>query len=233
MRRFSREFGEFQAKSRLGAERLAVRWEDRLALLGDRTSATSFDRHYVYHTAWAARIVAETRPSEHVDISSSLYFSGIVSAFVPVKFYDYRPAALHLENLDCGSGDLTKLAFADRSIASLSCLHVIEHIGLGRYGDAMDPEGDLKALGELQRVLGVGGSLLLAIPVGRPRVCFNAHRVYSAGMIRGALAELRLERFWLLPDSDMAGSPGLIADAPEEMVARQDYGCGCFWFKRD
>ena len=54
-----------------------------------------------------------------------------------------------------------------------------EHIGLGRYGDPLDPLGTRKAAAELQRVLAPGGQLLFSLPVGRPRVEFNAHRVHD------------------------------------------------------
>ena len=70
---------------------LPVRWDDRQPCLDDRTITCGFDRHYVYHTAWAARVPAATRPARHVDISSSLYFCSIVSAFLPVEYYEYRP----------------------------------------------------------------------------------------------------------------------------------------------
>ena len=70
--------------------------------------------------------------------------------FRAVDFYDFRPAPLSLPDLFAGAADLTALLpFADNSIHSLSCMHVLEHIGLGRYGDPLDPDGDLKAIGEL------------------------------------------------------------------------------------
>src|SRR5437773_1531148 len=89
---FAAEFHAFQAASQSRKERFALRWEERLPFLADKTATTEFDRHYVYHTSWAARVLATTRPARHVDIASSLYFVGIVSAFIPTTFYDYRPA---------------------------------------------------------------------------------------------------------------------------------------------
>src|SRR6185436_12946087 len=151
----------------------------------DKTSATPFDRHYIYHTAWAARVVREVGPQYHVDISSSLYFSSIVSAFVPVRFYDYRPPALSLSNHTSSRADLLDLPFPADSVASLSCMHTIEHVGLGRYGDRLDPDGDLKAAGELRRVTARGGNLLVVVPVGRPMLRFNADRVYSYDQVVG------------------------------------------------
>jgi hypothetical protein len=94
--------------------------------------------------------LAKIKPAEHIDISSILSFSTIVSAFVPVKFYDYRPAVLEISNYHSGFADLKQLPFPDNSVESLSCMHTIEHIGLGRYGDELDVNGDIKAIEELK-----------------------------------------------------------------------------------
>lgn len=201
-----------------------------MSFLHDRTRVTEFDRHYVLHTAWAARILAETKPVEHVDCSSSLYFVAITSAFLPIRFYDYRPAALGLDNLTCAEVDLLHLPFADHSLLSISCMHVVEHIGLGRYGDQLDPDGDRKAMSELVRVLAVGGSLLVVVPVGQPRIRFNGHRIYPYDRIVEYFAELELVEFALIPDDQRDGN--LVRHATKKLADAQQYGCGCFWFKR-
>jgi SAM-dependent methyltransferase len=203
------------------------RHEDDLLCLLDNTGTTGFDRHYVYHTSWAARVLAHTRPSTHVDVGSSLFFAGIASAFVPIDFYDYRPADLCLEGLRSRHADLMALPFADASVLSLSCMHVVEHVGLGRYGDPLDPDGDRKAIAELKRVVAVGGSLLFVVPVGRPRICFNAHRIYSRAMVLEMMAGLTLRQEAVLPDRD---GEGLVIEPPESLFDEQTYGCGCFWF---
>ena len=162
---FVKDFLKFRRLTEETNRRFSLRWIDRYPCLNDRTSGTSFDRHYIYHTAWAARVIRETRPAVHIDVSSSLYFSAIVSAFCRVKFYDYRPADLHLSGLETRAADLCKLPFPDSSIDSLSCMHVVEHVGLGRYGDSLDPDGDLKAIAELKRVLAPGGNFLFVVPM--------------------------------------------------------------------
>jgi len=194
----------------------------------DKTIKTSFDHHYVYHTSWATRKVKEINPEFHTDISSSLYFSGILSTFVPVKFYDYRPAELKLSNLESYKGDLMSLPFSDNSINSLSCMHTIEHIGLGRYGDPIDPSGDTKAVDELKRVLSKEGYLLFVTPVGKPKIEFNAHRIYSYEMITEMFKELNLVEFTLITDSG-----DFIENANPDTVKEQKYGCGCFLFKKN
>jgi hypothetical protein len=102
---------------------------DLYPCLKDKTQETYFDRHYIYHTGWAARTLKKINPEKHVDFSSSLYFASIASAFVPIKFYDYRPANLLLPNLSMASADLLSLQISSNSLESVSCMHVIEHIG--------------------------------------------------------------------------------------------------------
>lgn len=211
--------------------RLPIRWKDGQPIYED-TPKTPFDTHYFYHTAWAARIIAKTQPKKHIDISGILYFSGLLSAFIPVEFYDYRPAPLKgLSNLTSSEANLTNLNFATNSVESISCLHVNEHIGLGRYGDAIDPDGDLKAINELKRVTAIGGNLLFAVPIGKPKIVFNAHRIYGYSQIIKYFEGFELKDFSLIPDNAM--QTGIISNATEEESDKQNYGCGCFWFKKN
>ena len=142
----------------------------------------------------------ETKPTKHIDISSSLYFSSIVSAFIPIDFYDYRPANINLSNLNSKKGDLLSLPFADNSIQSISCMHTVEHVGLGRYGDPIDPDGDLKAIKESKRVTAKNGSLLFVVPIGgTSKIEFNAHRIYSYNQVISYFEEFELREFSLIP----------------------------------
>ena len=136
--RFFEYIGELKSFKKQNDQRLSLKIADMHPCLTDKISSTPFDHHYIYHPAWAARVLAETKPAEHIDISSILSFCSIVSAFIPIKFYDYRPAHLQLSNYSSGFADLKKLPFENDSIASISCMHTVEHIGLGRYGDELD-----------------------------------------------------------------------------------------------
>ncbi|MCL4352877.1 MAG: glycosyltransferase [Patescibacteria group bacterium] len=225
--RFAKDFVAFKS---IQNDRFLVSWRDSRPRLGEDTPNTVFDPHYIYHTAWAARILSKIKPKYHTDISSILYFSSIISAFIPVRFYDYRPVNLRLNNLTSGFADLTKLPFADNSIPSLSCMHTVEHIGLGRYGDKLNPDEDLRAISELKRVLAYGGSLLFVVPIGRPRVLFNAHRIYSLNQVISYFPDLELKEFSLVPDD--YDRLGMVDNPSEEFCNQQDYACGCFWFTK-
>lgn len=215
---------------RLNDGRFSVKGSDLAPCLLDNTENTDFEPHYTYHPAWAARVLAHTKPSLHVDFSSYLPFSTLVSAFVPIHFYDYRPANIKLDNLQAMKGDLMAIPLADGSVTSLSCMHTIEHIGLGRYGDPIDPEGDLKAIRELKRVLAKGGDFLLVVPMGPPRILFNANRVYSYDQVMEYCSDLRLEEFSLIPSN--AVETGIIKNASKETADAEEDCCGCFWFKK-
>lgn len=223
--RFFQYLREFHTVKKQTGSRFPFHWKDAYPCLQDKLKFTPFDQHYIYHPAWAARKVVEINPKMHVDISSILSFSSIISAVVPVKFYDYRPAKLNISNYQSEFADLMNLPFEDNSIESLSCMHTIEHIGLGRYGDKLDGLGDLKAIKELKRVLAPAGHLLFVTPVGKPLLQFNAHRVYSHEQIMEYFHPLVLREFSLIPDNG-----GLIENANGELVAKQNYGCGCYWF---
>lgn len=220
---FKKQFEKFvklDTSKKLKAEK--ADWQP---CLDDSTENTAFDAHYIYHPAWAARIVKEVNPTKHIDISSTLHFCSILSAFIPTEFFDYRPAMLNLDNLYSGKGDLTNLNFESNSIESLSCMHTIEHIGLGRYGDPLDPDGDIKAIEELKRVVKPGGSMIFVTPVGRARIMFNAHRIYDPNMIVDLFEGFELRQFSLVNDEHE-----FITDAPLNLGKAQNYGCGCFWF---
>lgn len=222
-------FGEWMKFRRVNDGRFSVKGKDLFPCLDDRTKTTGFDRHYTYHPAWAARVVAEINPKVHVDISSILAFSTQLSAFIPVKFYDYRPAELTLSGLESEHADLTQLHFESNSIESLSCMHTIEHVGLGRYGDPIDPTGDLKAINELKRVTAVNGNLLFVTPVGgTPQIQFNGHRIYSYQQIVEYFEGFELKKFSLITDYKYPDA--FIDNATAEDAAKQSYGCGCFWF---
>lgn len=170
-----------------------LRLRDALPKLIDRLPTSPYDAHYFPQDVWAARWVAQAAPSRHVDVGSRVDLVGFLTALTDVTFVDIRPLEARLERLTSVAGSVLELPFPDQSLESVSCLHVAEHIGLGRYGDPLDPAGTRKAAGELQRVVAPGGQLLFSLPVGIPRVCFNAHRIHDPSQVRALFDELDLD----------------------------------------
>lgn len=200
--------------------------KDFYPCLGDWSTHTPFDAHYFYQGAWLARKV-RPGPGRHVDIGSSVLTISVLSAYVNTLFVDFRPLKTSLAGLTSVGGDILNLSFEDNSISSLSCLHVIEHIGLGRYGDPLDPQGSVKAAHELQRVVSEGGSLYLSLPIGRERICFNAHRVHSPLSVRQMFAEMELVDFSYVDDDGQLHDKKSVEDA-----TGFEYGCGLFHFRK-
>ena len=143
--------------------------------LDDRTALTPIDPVYFFQDTWAARKIFELKPERHYDVGSSVKTIGILSQFVPVTMIDIRPLPLNLSGMDFNMGSILDLPFEDCSIESISSLCVVEHIGLGRYGDPIDSFGSEKAIIELKRVVSVGGVILFSVPVDSMNtIYFNA-----------------------------------------------------------
>jgi predicted SAM-dependent methyltransferase len=187
--------------------------------------------HYFLQDIWASSLVHILNPKTHVDIGSRV--DGFVAQLIPfckdIEYIDIRKLQADLPSLRFTQADVTKLPHENNSIQSLSSLHVIEHIGLGRYGDKVDPDGWRLALKNLQRVLAIGGQLLLAVPCGRRRVVFHAHRIFQPSDIVETLNELELQEFSYIKD-DKARS--WVKDARLDDVNEFEYACGLFRFTK-
>ena len=161
--------------------------------LKDNTPTTPLEPTYFFQDTWGARKIFENKPVHHYDIGSKATTIGIISQFVPTTMIDIRPIDLKLLGLHFVEGSILDIPFDDNCISSLSSLCVIEHIGLGRYGDPIDAFGSEKAAKELQRVLAPGGNLYLSIPVdSESRVYFNAHRAFTRESVLELFSQLEL-----------------------------------------
>jgi hypothetical protein len=201
---------------------------DTMFCPGDATGNSNFDAHYVYHTSWAARRLIKSPTNLHVDIGSDIRFCTIASAFQQILFLDFRPLQIQLQGLQTGRTNLLNLDFTSSSVTSLSCMHVVEHVGLGRYGDAIDPLGSEKAMKELQRILCSEGLLYFVVPVGTSKIVFHAHRIFDPKYILEIFSECSLEEFSLVTDDRR-----FVEFATLDQASSQKYGCGCFLFRKN
>jgi hypothetical protein len=225
---FTEQFRQFKEQSGLDG-RFEPKQTDWFPFLNDNTSETGFDPHYVLHTSWAARVLAKTKPKAHVSFGDSLYFVGIASAFTSMTFCDIRKSGLPFGDIKEDSADLTSLPLSwTGKLESISCMHVLEHIGLGRYGDTLDAGGDRQAAAELARVLAPGGQLLMVVPMEEPpRVCFNAHRLYSYSQVMDLFPDLSLQEFTLITNEGQ-----FFENADPGLLVGRTYACGCFRYTK-
>ena len=207
-----------------------IRWRNTKPILCDYTDqAGSAQGDYFFQDLWAARKIFERRPGRHLDIGSRLDgFVAHVLTFMPVEVIDIRPLASSVPGLSFIQSDATHLSnFEDGSVESLSSLHAIEHFGLGRYSDPIDPSACFLAMKSLARVLQGGGRLYFSVPVGIERVEFNAHRIFSPATILRAFSSLRLVSFAGVND---AGE--FLPEARPEDLSGARFGCGLFEFTK-
>lgn len=196
--------------------------------INDNTLMASFDAHYFYQGIWAFRKIKESGVKNHIDVGSEIRWVGLLSTITKTTFIDIRPFKTDLKDLTVKKGDILIMPLEDNSIKSLSCLHVAEHVGLGRYGDKLDPEGTKKACKELSRILALEGNLYFSVPVGKEKVFFNAHRVHSPHTIINYFKNLRLVEL-----SGVTDSGRFIENIDIDVLEKSNYACGLFWFRKE
>jgi SAM-dependent methyltransferase len=137
--------------------------------------------HYFHADLFVAQKIFAANPQKHIDIGSRIDgFVAHVGSFREIEVFDIRPQSSSIRNIVFRQIDL--MATPSRFISycdSISSLHAIEHFGLGRYGDPLDPDGYLKGLENIYTILKPGGVFYLAVPFGPQRIEFNAQRVFS------------------------------------------------------
>lgn len=111
---------------------------------------------------------------------------------------DFTPYPHPHPNLRAVRGDAMRCPFATGSFAAVLAISVIEHIGIGHYGDPLASAGDQVALREIARVLRPEGVAVITVPFGR--VMTNEfQRVYDPRRLADLLAPLtvaRIEHAW-------------------------------------
>lgn len=193
VKNYYRFFIDLRRYRRLGGE---ATWSDLYPKLLDKTTTTPLDPFYFYQDTWLAGKVFKLKPTYHVDVGSTALLVGILSQYTQVCSVDIRPLPVNLPNLDVRQGSILNMPFEDGELFSVSSLCVIEHVGLGRYGDPLDPRGTEKAIDELCRVLAPDGDLYLSVPIGvSSRVCFNAHRIFNPQGFIEKIAGLEISEF--------------------------------------
>lgn len=191
-------------------------------------SGGSASGHYFHQDLLIARRIFERQPERHLDVGSRVDgFVAHVAVFREIEVFDIRPLTSKTPNLIFRQLDLMHPGEGwEDACDSLSCLHALEHMGLGRYGDPVDARGHEKALRNLMSFVRPGGTFYLSVPIGPQRIIFDANRVFAPRTIMGMVErEFRLERFSYVDDEG-----DLFEDVPwDEAAVARHFGCreGC------
>ncbi|MEW6380716.1 MAG: DUF268 domain-containing protein [bacterium] len=188
--------------------------------------------HYFHQDLLVARRISLNNPKIHVDVGSRVDgFTAHVASFRSIEVIDIRPLSSHIPNVHFMQADLTKNLEKDLIdyCDSLSCLHAIEHFGLGRYGDPVNYDGHLIGLKNLYRILKRYGKLYISVPIGPQRIEFNAHRVFSiVYLLELFVGKYQIDRFSFVDDrGDLHENVTLTDDGIENNFGC-NYGCGIF-----
>jgi len=188
---------------------------------------------YFHQDLLVARRVHENQAERHVDVGSRVDgFIAHVASFRPIEVFDIRPISEKVQNIRFLQADLMApvpeqwVNYCD----SLSCLHALEHFGLGRYGDPVSYDGYLRGLANLWLILRKGGKLYLSVPIGPERLEFNAHRIFSVAYLLACFSgKYEIDRFSYIDD---VGDVHENSPLTDELVAT-NFGCysGCGIFE--
>jgi hypothetical protein len=194
---------------------------------------------YFLQDLLVAKRIFASNPHRHLDIGSRIDgFVANVSSFRDIEVYDIRPMSAIIPGIVFKQADLMKKDnFLESNniipADSVSCLHTLEHFGLGRYGDPIDVDGYRLGLNNLCKMVAGGGTFYLSTPIGKQRVEFNANRVFSPKEIISLVVmnTFRLKSLTVIRQ-DGSLEEFSQADLPIEFLAGQKYNLGLFEFVR-
>ncbi len=201
--------------------------EIKPALDERHSTAGTAQGHYFHQDLLVSQFIHEDNPNMHVDVGSRIDgFVAHVASFRKINVLDIRPLDVtNYPNIQFQQIDIMGIV-PESMTDSISSLHAIEHFGLGRYGDKIDPSGHLKAFSNLIRMLNKGGKLYLSFPIAQEsKVIFNMHRIFHPSEVLGWSNQVRLIRFDYVDDFGSLFLNGNVSTLP-----KMNYGCGIYTF---
>jgi predicted SAM-dependent methyltransferase len=157
-------------------------------------------------------------------------FVAHVASFREIEIFDIRKLTIQINNIvfkqvDMMDDNSNMKDYCD----SISCLHALEHFGLGRYGDRIDYQGHLMGWNNIYKILKKGGKLYFSVPIGKQRIEFNAHRIfaitYLLKMIEG---RYQINSFSYVNDAGNLIKNAKITEETKKNNFSCHYGCGIF-----
>jgi hypothetical protein len=195
---------------------------------------------YFWQDLVVARAIYESNPIKHVDIGSRVDgFVAHLASFRQCEVFDIRPISSIVPGVIFRQADVMNQASLPINkegggyCDSLSCLHALEHFGLGRYGDPVNPLGYQRGIANMARLLHNGGTFYLSTPIGQERVEFNANWVFDPrSIIRCAdTAGLVLKSLVVITPRGIPEDSAL-DDTSLDLLASNLYQLGIFTFSK-
>lgn len=233
--RFEEDISVYNSLLLENDKRFVINEKNNLPMYDDTEGAGSVDSHYFLQDYYMAKKVIESGVKEHFDIGSRIdgFIMHLLASNVSCTLLDIRPFPIEVDGLNFIQTDATSLSnIEENSITSISSLHAIEHFGLGRYGDPIDPYSWEKALQSIQSKLKRNGVFYLGLPVGnKDRLQFNAHRVFRPLTIIETLNNLKLISFSYIHENKIYDVN--IEDKKNIERSIGNYDCGLFIFTKE
>jgi len=224
------DFLKFRKHLKKSGENIVIEYMP--CLYEKKKSAGSMSGHYFHQDLYIASQVFKKDPQKHLDVGSRIDgFVAHVASFKKIEVADIRPLKETAHNISFIQLDLmSKLNdeyydYCD----SLSCLHAIEHFGLGRYGDEIDAHGHLKGLENLHHLLKRNGTLYISFPIGRERICFNGHRIFNPLKFLKDIDQIyNFLNFSLIDDCGTFYENFDLLTKSDDYFEKYEYSCGIF-----
>lgn len=205
-------------------------------MLSDRTASSGrTSGAYFHQDLLVAQRIFENKPVKHVDIGSRIDgFAAHVASFREIEVIDIRNQPVRIHNISFMQGDFMREDFPMTDYCdSVSCLHALEHFGLGRFGDPLDYDGHLKGFRNLYRILHAVGKCYLSVPIGPQRVEFDAHRVFALDyLLRLFEGVFRVDHFSFVDDSGDLHENVSLTNTEISTNCDCTLGCGIFEMTR-
>ena len=229
-------YKDYRSFKSLSKEDKSIPFGKRYPVLGDRSKAGgSLTDHYFYQDLLVAQRIFKNNPERHIDIGSRIDgFVAHVASFREIEVFDIRPLDQEIHNVKFVQADFMNLNQGLINCSdSISCLHALEHFGLGRYGDPLDPGGHLKGLESVFVALKKGGKFYFSSPIGPLRIEFNAHRVFSISyLLEKFKGKFIIDRFSYIDDKKNLHTDSVLTEETINTNFGCRFGCGIFEMTR-
>jgi hypothetical protein len=194
-------------------------------------NAGSLPFHYFFQDLYVAQRIYQNNPVKHIDIGSRIDgFVAHVASYRQIDIYDIRPIKESIPNVQFKQCDLMNLGEEySECTDSISCLHALEHFGLGRYGDPICYEGYLLGFMNIYKMLKKTGKFYFSVPMGKQRTEFHAHRVFSIKYLLEMITPYyEIDNFSYIDDNNTLHENVEISESDLSNNFECDFGCAIF-----